>query len=146
MFSILYAVVLRAARVPRAGARRARLADRPAQRQLRAKARRRPTCATGKQQQRVFSAMAGTTSRMLNLTEPNAEAERITTTGVSHDYFAMLGVAPLAGRGFVAADDREGAEPVAHHQRRVLAAPFRRRERRRPPHHPRRQGVTRSSA
>jgi predicted permease len=32
--------------------------------------------------------------------------------GVSHDFYPMLGVAPIAGRGFVAADDREGSEPV----------------------------------
>jgi putative ABC transport system permease protein len=73
-------------------------------------------------QQRVFSAMAGTTNRMLNLTAPDAEAERITTTGVSANYFEMLGVAPVAGRGFVAAEDREGAEPVA-----VVSEAFRQR-------------------
>ena len=64
-------------------------------------------------QQSVFSAMAGTTGQTLNLTEANAEAERIDTAGVSHGYFGMIGVTPLAGRGFVANDDRPGAEPVA---------------------------------
>jgi putative ABC transport system permease protein len=64
-------------------------------------------------QQRVFSAMAGMTSRMLNLTAPDTDTERIATSGVSANYFEMLGVAPVAGRGFVAGDDREGAEPVA---------------------------------
>ncbi|MGZ8780112.1 MAG: ABC transporter permease [Thermoanaerobaculia bacterium] len=75
-----------------------------------------------KQQQRVFSAIAGTANRMVNLTEATAEAERIAVTGVSHDYFSMLGVAPLAGRGFLPIDDREGAEPVA-----VISEPFRQR-------------------
>ena len=66
-----------------------------------------------KRQQRSFSAMAGTTGRMLNLTEPRAEAELISSAGVSHDYFSMLGVTPIAGRGFLPSDDRAGAEPVA---------------------------------
>ncbi len=65
-----------------------------------------------KKQQHVFASLAGTTSRMLNFTEPNAEAERIASSGVSHDYFAMVGVRPLAGRSFVPGDDRAGAEPV----------------------------------
>lgn len=66
-----------------------------------------------KQQQRVFAGMAGLSNKMLNLTGANADPERVAATGVSHDYFAMLGVAPLAGRAFVANDDRDGAEPVA---------------------------------
>jgi putative ABC transport system permease protein len=66
-----------------------------------------------KQQQRVFTNMVGATGRMLNLTDPNAETERVSMMGVSHDFFPMLGVAPVEGRGFVAADDRDGAEPVA---------------------------------
>jgi putative ABC transport system permease protein len=66
-----------------------------------------------KQQQRVFSGMVGITGSDLNLTERNAEPERVSTAGVSHDYFAVLGITPSAGRTFVAADDREGAEPVA---------------------------------
>jgi putative ABC transport system permease protein len=64
-------------------------------------------------QQTVFSAMAGTTGAMRNLTDPARETEQVSTMGVSHDYFSLLGIAPLAGRAFVAADDREGAPPVA---------------------------------
>jgi putative ABC transport system permease protein len=64
-------------------------------------------------QQTVFSMLAGATNRDLNLIDPNAEAERIGATAVSHEYFTLLGVKPLAGRGFVAADDVPGAEPVA---------------------------------
>ena len=66
-----------------------------------------------KRQQTVFSRIVGTTGRMLNLTERNVEAERISMSGVSHDYFDMLGVAAVAGRSFSAADDRTGAAPVA---------------------------------
>lgn len=64
-------------------------------------------------QQRVFSALAGTNWRQLNLTERGAEAERVNVSGVSAGFFEMLGVKPLAGRAFVAADDRKGAAPVA---------------------------------
>jgi len=64
-------------------------------------------------QQRVFSALAGTTSKQLNLTERGSEAERVNVNGVSHTLFDMLGVKPMAGRTFVAADDRQGAPPVA---------------------------------
>ncbi|HKR64680.1 MAG TPA: ABC transporter permease, partial [Thermoanaerobaculia bacterium] len=66
-----------------------------------------------RKQQHVFSTLAGATRRMVNLTDPNAEAERVAATGVSYDYFTMLGVQPLAGRSFIAADDQPGAEPVA---------------------------------
>ena len=64
-------------------------------------------------QQQVFSALAGTNWKQLNLTEAGAEAERVNVTGVSYTLFDMLGVKPLAGRTFIAADDREGAAPVA---------------------------------
>ena len=64
-------------------------------------------------QQRVFSALVGTNWRQLNLTERGAEAERVNVSGVSAGFFEMLGVKPLAGRAFVAADDRKGAAPVA---------------------------------
>ncbi|HEV7241672.1 MAG TPA: ABC transporter permease [Thermoanaerobaculia bacterium] len=112
MFSILYAVVLRplAFREPERVVRVWQTDQHNASPREGASA---PDLRDWQQQQRVFSAIAGTSNRMLNLTETNAEAERIATTGVSHDYFSMLGVAPLAGRGFLPNDDREGAEPVA---------------------------------
>ncbi len=112
MFSILYAVVLRplAFREPE---RVVRVWQTDLHNDSPREGASHPDLLDWKQQQRVFSAIAGTTNRMLNLTEPNAEAERIAVTGVSHDYFSMLGVTPLAGRGFVPGDDREGAEPVA---------------------------------
>ncbi len=112
MFSILYAVVLEplAFREPE---RVVRVWQTDVHNDSHREAASAPDLADWKQQQRVFSAMAGTTSRMLNLTEANAETERVSSNGASHDYFSMLGVAPIAGRGFVAADDREGAAPVA---------------------------------
>ncbi|MFL6246249.1 MAG: ADOP family duplicated permease, partial [Thermoanaerobaculia bacterium] len=64
-------------------------------------------------QQTVFSAMAGMAGSMRNLTDPALETEQISVMGVSHDYFSLLGIAPVEGRAFVPADDREGAPPVA---------------------------------
>jgi putative ABC transport system permease protein len=65
-----------------------------------------------KAQQRVFSRIAGMTTRTANITEANADAEQITGLGVSHDFFALLGVKPTLGRAFVPRDDTPGAEPV----------------------------------
>jgi putative ABC transport system permease protein len=112
MFSILYAVVLRplAFREPD---RIVRVWQTDLHNDSQREGASSPDLRDWKQQQRVFSAIAGTTGGMRNLTEANAEAERIATTGVSHDYFSMLGVQPVAGRGFVPNDDRAGAEPVA---------------------------------
>ena len=64
-----------------------------------------------KAQQRVFSRIAGMTTRTANITEANAEAEQVTGLGVSHDFFALLGVKPILGRAFLPSDDRPGAEP-----------------------------------
>ena len=111
MFSILYAVVLQplAFREPD---RVVRVWQTDVHNDSFREGASSPDLADWKQQQRVFSAMAGVTGRTLNLTEPNAETERVLMFGVSHDFYPMLGVAPIAGRSFVAADDREGAEPV----------------------------------
>ncbi|HJQ41188.1 MAG TPA: ABC transporter permease, partial [Thermoanaerobaculia bacterium] len=65
-----------------------------------------------KAQQRVFSRIAGMTTRTVNITAPNADAEQIGGLGVSHDFFALLGVKPILGRAFVPSDDTPGAEPV----------------------------------
>ncbi len=112
MFSILYAVVLRplAFREPD---RVVRVWENDLHNDSQREGASYPDLRDWKQQQRVFASMAGAANREMNLTEPNAEAERITTTGVSHDYFAMLGIAPIEGRGFLPSDDREGAPPVA---------------------------------
>jgi len=65
-----------------------------------------------KAQQRVFSRIAGMSTRTVNLTEASADAEQITGLGVSHDFFTLLGVSPVSGRAFIAADDQPGAQPV----------------------------------
>jgi putative ABC transport system permease protein len=72
-----------------------------------------PDLVDWQKQQRTFGALAGTVSKQLNLTEAGSEPERINVTGASHTLFGMLGVTPLAGRTFTAADDRQGAEAVA---------------------------------
>jgi putative ABC transport system permease protein len=51
-------------------------------------------------------------TRNANITAWKADAEQVTGLGVSHDFFALLGVRPILGRAFVPADDRPGAEPV----------------------------------
>ncbi|HYC61389.1 MAG TPA: ABC transporter permease [Thermoanaerobaculia bacterium] len=66
-----------------------------------------------KKQQTVFTSMAGTTGAMRNLTDPALETEQVSTMGISYEYFPLLGIKPLAGRAFIAADDRDGAPPVA---------------------------------
>ena len=112
MFSILYAVVLRPL-----GFHEPERVVRVWQTDLHNDSPREgassPDLRDWRQQQRVFSAMAGTTSGMLNLTGPNADPERVATTLVTHEYFTLLGVQPIAGRGFLPNDDRRGAEPVA---------------------------------
>jgi putative ABC transport system permease protein len=64
-------------------------------------------------QQRPFSSMAGMTLRMMNFTAGSGDPERIGAFGVPPHYFDLIGVKPLAGRVFTAADDRAGAAPVA---------------------------------
>ncbi|HYC87914.1 MAG TPA: ABC transporter permease [Thermoanaerobaculia bacterium] len=112
MFSILYAVVLEPLPFP-ASERLMRVWETDQHNASFREGASMPDLVDWQKQQRVFSHLAGTTNRMLNLTQPDAEAERIAMTGVSHDYFSMLGVRPLAGRAFIPADDRNGAEPVA---------------------------------
>lgn len=111
MFSILYAVVLQP--LPfRDADRLVRVWETDQHNASPREGASMPDFEDWKKQQHVFAALAGTTTRMLNLTEANAEAERISSSGVSHDYFAMMGMRPVAGRSFIASDDREGAEPV----------------------------------
>jgi len=64
-------------------------------------------------QQRSFSSMSAMTGRTLNFTGGGGDAERLNALTVSHDFFRMLGIAPVAGRTFLATDDRPGAAPVA---------------------------------
>jgi len=48
-----------------------------------------------------------------NLIIAGGEPERVTVELVSGSFFDVLGVSPATGRGFIAADDIPGAEPVA---------------------------------
>jgi hypothetical protein len=47
-----------------------------------------------------------------NLTPVEGEPARIAGVFVTHDYFRMLGMEPLIGRGFTAAEDRPGGAQV----------------------------------
>ncbi len=60
---------------------------------------------------RAFGELAALRPVSLGLTG-DGEAERLQAARVSADFFAALGVRPVLGRGFVEADDAEGAEPV----------------------------------
>ena len=48
-------------------------------------------------QQTVFSALAGMTGAMRNLTDPALETEQVSTMGISYEYFPVLGIKPLVG-------------------------------------------------
>jgi len=112
MFSILYAVVLEPLAFRDPG-RVVRVWETDLHNASPREGASHPDFEDWKKQQHVFSVLAGTTSGVANLTDPSREAERVSVMGVSFDYFTLLGVKPLAGRGFVAADDRAGAVPVA---------------------------------
>jgi putative ABC transport system permease protein len=62
-------------------------------------------------QNHVFSGMAGVTAHELTLTG-RGEPTAVRVGDVTADFFAVLGVPPLAGRTFLPADDRPGAAPV----------------------------------
>ena len=58
-----------------------------------------------------FEAIAAYKSQTFNLIGQD-EPERLRGVAVSAEFFAVLGVAPLAGRSFTADDDQAGAPPV----------------------------------
>ncbi len=60
---------------------------------------------------RTLDAFAATSSGILTITG-HGEPQRIVTPRVSADFFKVLGVPPLAGRGFTSADDVPNAAPV----------------------------------
>src|SRR2546428_11365514 len=64
-----------------------------------------------RQQNKVFSGIAGMQFRSLNLTGKD-EPERLAGRGVSAEFFDVLGVKPALGRSFAADEDRPGANPV----------------------------------
>jgi hypothetical protein len=61
---------------------------------------------------RVFSAMAVARRYAFNLTG-RGDAERVSAEFVSADFFPLLGVHPVLGRTFTAAEEQAGAGPVA---------------------------------
>jgi putative ABC transport system permease protein len=63
------------------------------------------------QQNTVFEQFAATGAAAFNLALPNAP-ERVEGENVSADYFAALGVQPLRGRWFTAAENEPGHEQV----------------------------------
>jgi putative ABC transport system permease protein len=60
-----------------------------------------------REQSATFERIAASTPRPLNLTA-DGEAERIPGLAVTHDFFPMLGVRPVLGRGFLAQEDTPG--------------------------------------
>ncbi|HKS82052.1 MAG TPA: ABC transporter permease [Candidatus Acidoferrales bacterium] len=60
---------------------------------------------------RSLAAMAAYRSENFNLTGAG-EPERVRGEMVSADFFSILGVSPVIGRGFTAQDDRPGGAPV----------------------------------
>jgi predicted permease len=64
-----------------------------------------------KERQKSFAPLAAVDFRRLNLAEGDAP-ERLLGAGVTHDYFAVFGVAPALGRTFTAAEDEPGQDRV----------------------------------
>ncbi|MGH9854498.1 MAG: ADOP family duplicated permease, partial [Blastocatellia bacterium] len=62
-------------------------------------------------QHTVFSEMAATLTRPVNLTVAN-EAERITLTTASASFFQLLGAQPALGRAFLPEEEQAGHAPV----------------------------------
>jgi len=65
-----------------------------------------------KEQMQGFEKLAAITTDRLNLTGVS-EPERVSAMSVTADFFSILGVPPLLGRGFAAGEDRPGTPPVA---------------------------------
>ena len=64
-------------------------------------------------QNTVFESLVGFNGQNFILTGEGAEAERLSGRQVTSGLFPTLRKAPVLGRGFTAADDKPGAEPVA---------------------------------
>ncbi|HEX5759972.1 MAG TPA: ABC transporter permease [Thermoanaerobaculia bacterium] len=59
-----------------------------------------------------FTHLAALRGAAVDLARPGAESERIAGAAVTHELFPLLGVRPLLGRTFTAAEDRPGSERV----------------------------------
>src|SRR2546422_4154222 len=64
-----------------------------------------------REQNKVFSGIAAMQFRSLNLTGTD-EPERLAGSGVSAEFFDVLGIRPALGRSFASEEDRPGANPV----------------------------------
>ena len=76
-----------------------------------------------RRQNRVFEAMTAISERRLNLTG-GERPETVQGTRVSPDFFRVLGVQPLLGRGFLPDEDRPGAPPIAVLSRKLWQRRF----------------------
>ena len=70
-----------------------------------------PNLLDWREQNKVFSGIAGMQFRSLNLTGVD-DPERLAGRGVSAEFFDLLGVKPAMGRSFSPSEDRAGATPV----------------------------------
>ncbi|HYE86180.1 MAG TPA: ABC transporter permease, partial [Vicinamibacterales bacterium] len=61
---------------------------------------------------RSFASLNAELIQSTNIGDEDRAPERLSGTYVTHATFRMLGVAPAAGRDFLAEDDRDGASPV----------------------------------
>lgn len=70
-----------------------------------------PNLLDWREQNKVFSGLAGMQFRSLNLTG-KSEPERLSGRAVSAEFFDVLGIKPAQGRSFAAEEDRSGANPA----------------------------------
>ena len=70
-----------------------------------------PNLLDWREQNKVFSGLAGMQFRSLNLTG-KGEPERLSGRAVSAEFFDVLGIKPAQGRTFAAEEDRSGANPA----------------------------------
>jgi len=66
----------------------------------------------GREQSAVFSHMAATTSRRVNLSEAGQPAERLRAVLATADLIPMLGIQPKLGRAFLPEEDEPGGNDV----------------------------------
>lgn len=60
----------------------------------------------------TLASLAASLGSTINLSDDEQAPERVQGACVTSNYFDMIGEQPLRGRGFTAADDTLGAEPV----------------------------------
>lgn len=65
-----------------------------------------------KERSRTFERLAAVMPAEVNLTPVAGDPARLAALQVTHDLLPMLGIDPIAGRGFTADEDRPGAPPV----------------------------------